>query len=346
MKVHRYIEITIVFVSLLLWGGISCKDKSIVEQEPNNSFSSATEIRLNSKIEGYINKNDDQDFYRLEIIEPVILDIKLAAIKGVNHAMRIFYTIKGKPILIKVIDDLRKSSPERMCNLFCESGVYFISVLHGTKDIPRSNTETPYILLLQSREAGNNEELEVNDSALMARSIEFDNTYSGYFSPSYNHLNENRENPYREEDWYYIDVRLDEENSILLDVDLSGVPEINSVIYFFDPQLREISLADSLGVGNGESLKGLGVTKAGRYYVMVTSRNFGSNNDIPYNLQISKREYDYSVEMEPNNTQENANLIVDNRVNGTIAPEGDVDFFLYRVNGNLSLHRIEIEPPP
>jgi hypothetical protein len=317
-----------------------------VEQEPNNSFSSATEIILNSKVEGYINKNDDQDFYRLEIIDPVILDINLSAVKGINHAMKIFYTIKGKPILIKVIDDLRKSSPERMCNLFCESGIYFISVLHGTKDIPRSNTEAPYILMVLSREAGNNEELEVNDSAATARSIQFDSAYSGYFSPSYNLLNENRENSYREEDWFYIDILLDEDKSILLDIDLTGVPEINSMIYFFDPQLHEISLSDSRGVGDGESLKGLGITKAGRYYVMITSRNFGSNNDIPYNLQIIKREYDYSIEMEPNDTPENANLIVDNRINGTIAPEGDVDFFLFRVSDNLSLHRIEIEPPP
>jgi hypothetical protein len=346
MKVHRYKEIIIVFISLLLLGGVSCKDKPIVEQEPNNSFSSATEVRVHSKIKGYIDKSDDQDIYRLEVVEPVILDITLSAVKGVNHALKIYSTTNDKPLLIKVVDDLRKSSPERICNLFCQSGIYFISVLHGSKDIPRSNLETPYNLSLLRREPGDNEELEVNDSAEMARPIDFDTVYSGYFSPSYNRLNENRENPLREEDWYYIDINLDEKKPILVDVDLTGVPEINPMIYFIDSELYEISMSDTRGVGSGESLKGVGITTPGRYYVMITSRNFGSNNDIPYNLQILKKEYDYSIEMEPNNTPENASTIVDNQINGTISPEGDVDYFLYRVTENVSLYRIEVEPPP
>ena len=346
MKAHRYREIIIVYVSLILLGAASCKDSSIAEQEPNNSFTSATEARLHAKIKGYIDKSDDQDFYRLEIVEPVVLDITLSAVKGVNHALKIYHAMGDTQLLIKVVDDLRKSSPERICNLFCQRDIYFIAVLHGSKDIPRANRENPYTLSLLGREPGDNEELEVNDSAEMARPIDFDTVYVGYFSPSYNQLNENRESPLREEDWYYIDISLDEEKPLLIDAELTGVPEVNAMIYVIDSELREISQSDTRGVGSGEFLKGVGITKSGRYYVMVTSRNFGSNSDIPYNLQILKREYDYSMEMEPNNTSENANDIVDGRIYGTISPEGDVDYFLYRISEQASLYRIAVEPPP
>ncbi len=339
-------NVCIVIVIVILFHAISCKESSLDEVEPNDSLSTATEIELNARVKGFIGTRNDRDYYRIDIIEPAVIDIVLSPVKGVNHSLKIWHRKGGRGILIKEIDDLRKSSPERMCNLYCEKGIYFISVQHGVRDIPKPNRETPYFITIQSREPSENEEREVNDRSELSNPITFHTKVYGYYSPAYNRLSEDRETPLREEDWFSLDIDLDRSNRIIIDIEVSGVPGVNAMLCLYDGERELISESDTNGINEGESLKGIGIADPGRYYIVVTSRNFNSNNDVPYELAITRREYEPTLEMEPNDASEKANVITENYIRGSIVTPDDVDYFLYRVQGDYTLHRIEVEPPP
>ncbi|MCU0822803.1 MAG: hypothetical protein MUC95_10105, partial [Spirochaetes bacterium] len=159
----------------------SCKKKIPAEKEPNNVFFNANGLEADSAIEGFLNTDTDSDFYIIDIKSPVILDIDLTAVKGVNNAFKIWRENDGQQILIKYVDDARKSSPERICNLFADMGVYYISVLHGDRDPKKANTENTYRLSLSSS-VWESEEIEPNDDRDSATAVEIGKEISGYFS--------------------------------------------------------------------------------------------------------------------------------------------------------------------
>ncbi len=321
----------------------ACNKKHLVETEPNDSFGSASPIQLDAPIEGWLSTRDDQDFYRLVIEKPIILDIKLSPVKGVNHAIKIW---KGEdaPELIKMIDDFRKSSPERMCNLSVSPGIYYISVLHGERDLPRGNAENSYTLTV-SEHIAEAEETEPNDSISSANPLELDREIKGYFSPAYNRLSSQSDNKMREEDWYSLQIKLENGKPALLDVSLGGVPGVNSVISIFNESMEQIGTSDVNGTGEGEVLNDIGIHASGVYYILAASKNFEANNDVPYRLRAVIREYDSSTEMEPNNDAERANPLGENEMSGRIYPGGDRDYFIFKNNCERCFFRVEAVPP-
>ncbi|MDY6935742.1 MAG: hypothetical protein SVZ03_16175 [Spirochaetota bacterium] len=322
---------------------MSCNTKTYEEIEPNDAFSRANRIETNSIVEGLLNTLDDIDFYRLEVITPMVVDVSIAPVKGVNHAFQI-WGYDGSHVLMKHVDDLRKSSPERICNLFVNKGVYYITVLHGEMDKVNGNSQNKYKLRLSGRE-WDNEEHETNDSNKNANLLEVGSEILGYFSPSYNRMNYSENHPLREEDWYYLNVELDSEKPILLNIELSGVPEINSILHFLDFEQDEIGSSDMNGLGQGELLKDIGISISGIYYIMVAS-NFESNCDVPYRLLVTSRDYDHSSEIEPNNIIDQANVIVGDNVKGRIFPKGDIDYYLYNnISSENKIYKIEVIPP-
>ncbi len=319
-----YKSILTVILFTLLCASISCKISGMKEKEPNNDFLSANRVEQDVLIYGLLDTASDRDFYRVNIINPVVMDIELAPVKGVNHAIKILKD-DGQTVL-KYIDDSRKSSPEKMCNIFFDMGTFYIEVLYGEKDSPQGNAENKYALRLSTR-AWDGEELEPNDSPEKANLLEIGRELKGYFSPSFNRLNQNTVFPFREEDWYYFNIEIDSE-PILLDISLSGVADVNSLLYFYDDEMNEIASSDTGKPGDGERLEGLGITKSGKFYVMAAS-HFESNNETPYSLNLTTKVYDFLSEIEPNNNFKNANLMLNNEISGKLFPEGDKDYYLF-----------------
>jgi len=331
-------NLTLLLITFLIIAAASCKKNIIEEQEPNNSFSSANQIALDMPIEGFIDSIDDKDFYRLLIDRNSILDIRISGIKGVNLSLKIW---KGQdqPILLKEIDDNRKSSPERIVNFFTEPDVYYITVLHGDRDRRKANRETPYRLIVSARDMLA-EETEANDDRLYADTIVQGEELTGYFSPAYNRLNLDRDSRYREEDWFAINIDLESDEPLIMDVNISGVQGINSTLYLYGSDGRIITMADSSPMSLPESIKGIGIRESGNYYIMVTSSGYGSNPDEPYYLNVSLSPYDSSMEMEPNNSFAAASEIMNNEITGKINTPDDRDFYRYRSNNIDSVYRI------
>jgi len=168
---------------------------------------------------------------------------------------------------------------------------------------------------------------------------------SGHYSPAVNRLNKSEKNPGREEDWFSLDLRLQDGKPLLLDLELTPVPDIDPELYVFGPGMREILSVNGLGTGQGEALRGIGITESGVHYVMVAARNGLAGCEIPYVLSIKTRDYDFSGEMEPNNDASLANIIQSDEIAGRLSSARDRDFFLVKTS-ELRVLRIEAVPSP
>ncbi len=340
IRALAYIPVLAVFASL--W--ISCAKEVEREREPNDSFAAANPLRLGESINGTLGTRNDQDFFRLDIAEHRIVDIQLGPVRGINHALRIW---KGEssPVLVKLIDDMRKSSPERICNLYLEAGVYYISIGFGERDAPAPSLESGYELIVRGREPGDGDEREPNDGWETAQRIESEREVVGFFSPAYNRLNAGGEFPLREEDWFAYTPELKEGRPVVVDVEVSAVAGINPSLYLYNPSLELVATADAGSVNEGESIRDFGISAPGNYFIVVASKSFESNHEYPYRLSLRVKEFDISNEMEPNNAPNRANAMAGDKINGRVWPEGDRDYFLHRGKPELNFYRIEAIPP-
>ncbi|HPS85415.1 MAG TPA: hypothetical protein PLY36_01650 [Spirochaetota bacterium] len=324
MNGYKKSILLIIFLSFTM----SCKISKNSETEPNNTFSNANQIEINKEITGYLESENDIDNYYLNIDEEQILKIELSGIKGVNHSINIFKNENSKPQLIKVIDDNRKSSSETFANLYVQSGQYIFTITHGSRDIKKGNIETPYKLLITSR-SYLNEEKEPNDNPYSATEIGDKSQTMGYFSPAQNSLNNDPISRMKEIDWYKFNINISDNTPVLIDLKLSGVTGVDSVVSVLNSAMEEIINVDSAGTGEGEIITDFGIKESGIYYIQVSSKNFLFNHDTPYELQLDYKTYNQNSELELNNSFEKANIISNNIITGKINSPGDQDFYQF-----------------
>ena len=321
-----------------------CKEDVPVETEPNDSFARAEKLSTGSPMEGFINDVEDRDFYALELPGMVHLDIQLSPVRGVNHAIRVWKDTVNGPVMVKYIDDLRKSSPERMRGLCAGPATLYLEICHGDRDVPRAETEIPYRLVVIAEHLMDFE-CEPNDTRVTANSISTGIGLQGYYSPAFNKLNEDPDHQSREEDWYSFTIDSSVALPLLCDVELTGVPGINSVLGLYDGEGNELGLANASPNNEGEVISGAGLKETGTYYIMVSSNDYQANNDVPYMLSVHTREYDPGLEMEPNNTRDNATLIMRDSISGMIYPDADTDYYMYKSGNMGDYYRISLAPP-
>jgi hypothetical protein len=329
----------IIFLSLF-----SCKDSGKSESEPNNTFSQATPIELNSEISGYLDSEKDSDNYVFKSDANQITEIELSGIKGVNHAMQLWKVENSKVTRLKIVDDNRKSSPENFANLHTSPGVYIITVMHGARDEKKGNSETPYKLRISSRDYISEEE-EPNDNYSEANIISPGVQLTGYYSPGQNLKNEAGE--FREEDWFSFTIDETVNLPVLAAVNLKGVTGVDSVLTMYDSRLNELALFDITPVGGEESISELGITESGIYYVKLYSKNYQYNNSEPYFLDFTLKEHEEGSELENNDAIDRANIISGNEIRGRVGTADDIDYFYFKPeNNNKNLYRVELITPP
>ncbi len=321
----------------------SCKSRGVMEKEPNNSFSTAGAVTVDASHLGYMGGPGDRDFYIYSSEGRGAIDIQVSGVKGINLAFKIWRG-EEEPRLLKYVDDNRKSSPERLANLSVAPGTYYIEILQSDRDAKKPNREIPYELTLKMRDAVS-EESEPNDSRDDADTLSADGGITGYYSPAYNRLNEEGDTLHREEDWFVLDISLKQDETRLLDLSLSGVIGINSVMALYDSGGNLLAETDNGGPDEPESISGAGIKKSGSYYVLVWSKGYTASHEEPYRLAATLREHDAGVEIEPNGDPERCNVIQNNIITGRINTKDDIDMFLYEGMDGPSFFRIELKPP-
>ncbi len=332
-----------VFIPLvLIITFISCGTGFQKEKENNNSISDANLITESRPVKGFMQTADDTDFYKLQVDIESVCEISLSAIKGVNLAVKIW---KGEttPLVVKLIDDTRKSSSEKMANLYMVPGVYFFQITHGIRDQKKKNNETPYILKIKTRSLAD-EEKDPNDVSNDATQMQVDTEIKGFFSPAYNHNNYSKSGKLVENDWYVLNVKLSDGKSKLLTIKLTEVNGINSIISLYDSSNNLIKEVDVNPAGAGELIKSIGVLKDAVYYIKISNKGYNSNHISPYYLSSQLEPYDPTMEMEPNNSFEKCNDMRDTLIKGQINEPGDSDIFLSNITGNGYV-TIKVNPP-
>ncbi len=331
-----------ILLSLLLFTAFcqfSCKVNRAEEKEPNNSFSGANAVEIGKPVYGFFNTFDDRDFYYITVADDSILDIELSGVKGINHSIAV-WSGSHKPAMVKLVDDNRKSSPEQVLNFRAIPGRYYISIQHGDRDRAASNTENPYKLLIVSREFSG-EESEPNDAPDLSTLLNEGEQLNGFYSPSYNRLNSDRDNLHREEDWYRFEVLPDNSDTKVLNAEVTGVQGVDSAMYLYDAAMQPLAESDFNGIGQGEQINGAGIKEPGLYYLMVCAKGYQSNNAIPYGIKYILTQHEPGKEMEPNQAIESANQLTD-QVEGVINHPGDIDFYRFdAVSGKR--YRLELE---
>lgn len=303
----------------------SCNISRHKEIEPNNTFTSANTIESGKIYTGTISSEKDIDYYSFNAERDSILKIELSGIKGVNLAFSIYRLSGDTGILLKIVDDNRKSSPEEFANLSVSQGRYIISVHHGERDEKKGNPDTWYELKLTESELSA-EEREPNDKD-RANTIQPNTPVTGFFSPARDRNNENTKNQFREEDWYSFELTADENNPVTVSLDLSGVSGVDSVLELYDNQFNLVTQSDSAPYGNGESITEFGIKKSGVYYAVAASKNFQYNNNSRYTLSLLVNTHSQGTELEPNNSFDEANTLTGNEVTGRTNSRQDSDYY-------------------
>lgn len=316
----------ILFTLFLLF---SCSDR-INEKEPNDSFDDAEEIALDETVKAYIDTSTDSDYYRLQVDRELRAGISLSSLKGINHSITVYRDLGGKKPPVKLIDDSRKSSPEEFPDIGFFPGVYYICIAHGERDEPKGTREVAYRLRVSTVDTEDKAyEFEPNDQLKLATPVTPGVDVYGYYSPSFNKLNKSSgEEKYLEYDYYEFDLSRSSRR-VVADISLSAVPGVDAVLKIYSPSGKLLNQVDSTAIGGGESLLGQGLPVQGTYYVEVTGKSYASNNEVPYTLLVALNSFDSSVEMEPNNTIEEANELSDEAIKGRIYPQGDEDYYSY-----------------
>ena len=321
---------------------ITCKKEILLEIEPNDTYTQANLITVGKSIDGFINTESDIDFYMIDVNAPVLFDISVTAVKGVNIAFTVWKATDDSIVPLKYVDDMRKSAPERLRGFKVEPGRYYISISHGDKDQRIKNTENHYTLLI-NQEDMEGFESEPNDTIMSANTIPIGVPVRGYYSPAFNKANTNAVNPNREEDWYTFYV---EDVPVVCDVELTGVPGIEAQLDIVDAQGTILFSSNPQGQGVSQIAKGIGLSAAGNYYIMVAAKNYAANNETPYSVVVTTRSYDNTTEIEPNNIMHSATPVVTDTIMGRIYPDSDVDFYKYGGDSSENKwYRVEVTPP-
>ena len=116
------------------------------------------------------------------------------------------------------------------------------------------------------------------------------------------------------------------ENNNAFRFTLTGVPGVNSKVTVYDRNKKLLYSMDERGIGEAE-IAWRYYSAHSELYVSIES-TFGSNEVVPYIFTIVSEDKDKWVEIEPNNSVEEATFIEPGlNLKGYIVPASDIDYF-------------------
>jgi len=294
-----------VFISVLLVLPALAQIKS--ETEPNDNREQAQEIRLGESIEGGVQKNNEDDWFRLTVDKSGknYLQVDLSAVPEIDTYLYIYDANNQR---LTEINDAPKNAVESLVHFPVESGVYYIRIYLAGKA-----TQEKYTLTAKLAGAWQEGwEAEPNDSRERANDLKLGQSVQGHFEHK------------RDEDFYKLII--DTPGKTLVQVDVSAVPEVNSEIYLYNDKGRTIWSVNETDKNGPESIFNLALAQ-GVYYINAWARE--ANSKDPYTLSTKiLGPWQAGMEAEPNDrTEEATELRVGQSIEGYYLSGGDDDYF-------------------
>ena len=304
------------------------------ETEPNDSFQQASALKAGRKATGTIGSPKDQDWYRIDSEAAGSLSVKIGGIKDVDFSLAFFDKDRRE---LKRVDETTVGGDEQLLDLGISAGAYYLVV--SNRNEKADNPGQAYELQTVLEPAGGRE-LEPNDTALSAQVVEAGGLVKGHYWPARQLLSDDPEAA--EEDWYSIEVA--KSGLFLLNIDVSEVPKVDSVLEVYDTNGYKLKDLDAGGVGEGESLRNFGVRGPGSFRLRLHSKYKNAGNpDVPYDVLTELLPYRGATEFEPNDQRSDATPLGLESISGTITPAGDQDWYKVSVDtGVRQLLRVEL----
>jgi hypothetical protein len=129
----------------------------------------------------------------------------------------------------------------------------------------------------------------------------------------------------------------------LLQIQLSGVPDVRLQIHLFDQDQRPLGELESHSPGDGIEVRDLGLMPGVKsIYLVVQSGPIHGKRlaapSTPYTLAVHKDAAPPNFEIEPNDSVDTATPIAGGKRVGYLAPKGDVDYYVVHVVAPSLLH--------
>ncbi len=275
-----------VFISLLLVLPALAQVKP--EVEPNDSREQAQEIRVGDKVEASLQKDNDNDWFKLAVDQPGrnYLQVDMSAVPEIDGYIYLFDS-QGQQLI--QINDAPKGEPESLAHFPVEPGIYYLRVY------ARGNaTRDTYTLAAKTTGPWQDGwEAEPNDRRENANELKWGLSIQGYFDRN------------GDEDWFRLNNSTP--GKTLIRIDLSAVPGVNGELQLLDEAGTRIWRVNEAPENGPESIFRLALDP-GTTYVRVYGRL--ANKVDPYTMSTEVLgPWDESHEAEPNNDIKQANAI-------------------------------------
>ena len=302
----------------------------VQEAEPNDDMTHASRLPAHGRARGAISKPDDVDWYKVSVDrDSGVLSLHVGGIRDVDFVLS-FRDQSGTEL--KRIDETGVGGDEVATDLGVARGDYYVVLSNKN---PKADNPSQKYVLSAKLESATGRELEPNDTALTANPLELNGVTRGHYFPCANLLNEDPGKA--EEDWFR--VKVDRAGVYALNLDLSGVPNVDPVLEVYDVNSYKLKEVSGGGAGQGLGLKDFGVRAPSQYLLRLRTRGPRMcNSDVFYELLSELRPYDGRTELEPNDQRDDATPFERDSLTGHIAPAGDADW--YRVNADVSTRTI------
>jgi hypothetical protein len=306
------------------------------EKEPNDHFTQATAIKPKGEVKGTIGAAGDVDVYKLEPTADLSLSLHLPGIRDVDFVLSLQDQDRQE---LKKIDETVAGGDEYAVDLGLKAGTYYLQV--SNKNPAANNPQQVYTLTLVN-EPLKGHESEPNDKPIFATPMTPGELMKGHFFPSQNLLSSEEDRG--EEDWFRIDLAT---GVFRLNLDLSEVPKIDSMLEVYDANNYKLKEADGGGAGAPESLRDFGIKGPAQYFIRLRSKTRAGNSDVGYQLLSELLPYEGRTEFEPNEQRPDATPMANDSITGHIAPAGDVDWFkIAAATETKQILRADLTPVP
>ena len=302
----------------------------VQESEPNDDMAHASRLPANGRAQGTISRPDDVDWYKVAIErDSGVLSLHVGGIRDIDFVLS-FRDKTGAEL--KRIDETGVGGDEVATDLGVSRGDYYVVL--SNKNPAAHNPAQKYVLSAKLESATGREQ-EPNDTPLTANALELNGVTRGHYYPYTNLLSEDPDKA--EQDWFR--VKVDRAGVYALNLDLSGVPNVDPVLEVYDVNGYKLKEVVGGGAGQGLTLKDFGVRAPAQYLLRLRTRGPRMGNpDVFYELLSELRPYDGRTELEPNDQRDDATAFDKESISGHIAPAGDADW--YRVNAVTSTRTI------
>ena len=315
------------FFSCLLFA--ACGQKVQKEKEPNDTLETANLMRAGIPACGELSDPEDRDALRFDVEAGKLFSFVLEHDSRSTLSVDVYRSgkfIKRVPG-IAAKDSPGASGSAHASFLDARGGdiILLIRAAAGENAYPAS-----WRLTTELTSSDSGMEREPNDTPEEATPIGHGQIVEGRYSPAtvvgFTPVPSLRiETDGYERDFYeYVNATT---NRIILEVEISGVPNVDAVLEIYDDQGRISKTIDTQGIHYGEASGPIGL-EPHTACIFAFRGKYQGNPHVSYRVRASARIAGTDEEFEPNDILEMANpLVPGEAMRGRIFPDNDADYF-------------------